>query len=57
MQCELLYGKFNNDTTTAEGVKFIEGMLGGDSAHRAGTLKRGLREGGVLCLCSIVDFV
>ena len=48
MQCELLYSKFNNDTTTAEGVEFIESMLGGNSAHCAGALKRGLIEGGVL---------
>ena len=48
MQCELLYGKFNNDTTTAEGVEFIETMLGGNLAHCAGALKRGLIEGGVL---------
>jgi len=45
MQCELLHKKFNNDTTTAEGVGFIEGMLGGNSAHRASALKAGLREG------------
>jgi len=45
MQCELLYDKFNNDTTTDEGVGFIESMLGGNSAHRAGALKAGLREG------------
>ena len=48
MQCELLYGKFNNDTTTAEGAAFIESMLGGNLAHCAGALKRGLIEGGVL---------
>ena len=45
MQRELLYGKFNNDTTTDEGVGIIESMLGGNSAHRAGALKTGLREG------------
>jgi len=45
MQCELLQKKFNNDTTTAEGVGFIESMLGGNSTHRAGALKAGLRQG------------
>ena len=45
MQCELLHDEFNNDTTTAEGVGFIRDMLGGNSAHRAGALKAGLREG------------
>ena len=48
MQCELLYGKFNNETTTAQGVEFIESMLGGNSVHCAGVLKRGLIQGGVL---------
>jgi len=45
MECELLQKKFNNDTTTTEGVGFIESMLGGNSTHRAGALKAGLREG------------
>ena len=45
MQCDLLYYKFNNDTTTDEGVGFIKSMVGGNSAHRAGALKAGLREG------------
>ena len=44
MQCKLLCDKFNNDTTTNEGVGFIESMLDGNSAHRAGALKAGLRE-------------
>lgn len=48
MQCKLLYGKFNNDSTTAEGVKFIEGMVGGNSPHCAETLKQGLAKGVVL---------
>ena len=47
MQCELLYGKFNNEKTTADGVEFIESMLGGDSAHCIVGLKRGFREGTV----------
>ena len=58
MQCELLQKKFNNATTTAEGVGFIESMLGGDSAHRVGALKAGLREGlsyGVLLRCPYGD--
>jgi len=45
MQCELLQDDFRNDTTTAEGVGFIKSMLGGNSAHRAGALKAGLRQG------------
>ena len=44
MQCELLCDKFKNDTTTNEGVRFIESMLDGNAAHRAGALKAGLRE-------------
>ena len=48
MQSELLYGEFNNDTTTADGIEFIESMLGGNLAQCAGALKRGLIEGGVL---------
>ena len=48
IQCELLYGEFNDETTTADGVEFIESMLGGNLAQCAGALKRGLIEGGVL---------
>ena len=48
MQCELLYGEFNDETTTADGVEFIESMLGGNLAQCVGVLKRGLIEGGVL---------
>lgn len=45
MQHELLYDKFDDDTTTDESVGFIADMLGGDSVHRAGALKAGLRKG------------
>lgn len=45
MQCWLLYDKFNNDTTVAQGVGFVEGMLGGGSAHRTNAVKQGFREG------------
>jgi len=50
MQYELLYDKFNDDTTTDEGVEFIASMLGGDSVHRAGALKAGLRKGLPRCV-------
>ena len=58
MQRELLYDKFNNDITTNEGVGFIESMLGGNSAYRAGAVKAGLREGllrGVFLRCPYED--
>lgn len=54
MQSELLYGKFNDEATTAEGVRFIQSIPGGNSAHRAGALKVALKEGlnRVFLLCS-----
>lgn len=58
MECELLYDNFNNETTTAKGVEFIESMLGGNSAHCAEALKLGLREGllgGVFLRCPRSD--
>ncbi|KAF9645618.1 hypothetical protein BDM02DRAFT_3271586 [Thelephora ganbajun] len=58
MQCRLLYDNFNNTTTTEKGVEFIESMLGGNLAHRAGALKLGLREGllgGVFLRCPRED--
>ncbi|KAF9785359.1 hypothetical protein BJ322DRAFT_826989 [Thelephora terrestris] len=45
MECELLYDKFNNEASTAKGVELIESMIGGNSAHRSGALKLGLRRG------------
>ena len=54
MQCGLLYYKFNNDTTASQGMEFIEGMLGGNSGHRANAVKLVLREGllsGVFLRC------
>ena len=54
MECELLYGKFDDATTTAEGVELIGSIPGGNSAHCAAALKMGLREGllgGVFLRC------
>ena len=45
MECDLLFNKFDNETTTAKGVELIELMKGGNSAHRSRALKLGLREG------------
>jgi len=54
MQCELLYGQSKNDSITAEGVDYIESMLGGGSSYRASALKLALRKGfvnGVFLRC------
>ena len=54
MECELLYGKFDDATTTAKGAVLIGSMPGGNSAHCAGALKMGLRQGflgGVFLRC------
>ncbi|KAF9785367.1 hypothetical protein BJ322DRAFT_1062892 [Thelephora terrestris] len=45
MECELMYDEYNDENTTAEGIKFIESVPGGNLAHRAGALKIVLKEG------------
>jgi len=45
MHCELLGGKFYEESTTASVVDFIKSMADGGAAHRAGALKLALRNG------------
>lgn len=45
MQCALLYDKFNDESTTDEGMALIKGIVGGGSAHSAHVFKQALKEG------------
>lgn len=45
MHCEMLGGKFPEESTTASVAEFIKSAAGGTASHRAGALKLALRNG------------